>query len=62
MDSATYNTWQKIKSLSNKGISIYHCSNINEVRRVNELANAGYITVSWKTTLDVVFYIAGEIK
>lgn len=62
MDGAAYNTWNKLKILSKNGNNTYHCSDINEVRYINELVNAGYITVSWKTTLDVVFCIAGEIK
>lgn len=60
MDGAVYNTWNKLKSFSKSGINIYHCSNINEVRYINELVNAGYITVSWKTALDAVFYIGVE--
>ena len=62
MNSATYLVWEKIKSLTADGENTYHCRNIDDVRRINELINAGYITVSWKTTLDAVFCIAGETK
>ena len=62
MNSATYLVWDKIKTLAIDGTNTYHCRGIDDVRRINELANAGYITVSWKTTRDVVFYIAGETK
>ncbi len=62
MDSTTYHVWDKIKSLVTNGENIYHCTNNDDVRRINELANAGYITVSWKTDQDVAFCIAGETK
>lgn len=62
MNAATYNTWNKIKHLSKMGVSTYHCSSVDEVRCINALVNAGYITVSWKTSQDVVFCIAGEEK
>lgn len=60
MDAAVYDMWNRIKSLSQKGIDSYHCSNADDVKHINTLANAGYITVSWKTALDAVFCIAGE--
>lgn len=62
MNSATYLIWDKIKALAIDGTNIYHCHDIDDVRRINKLANAGYITVSWKTAQDAVFYIAGETK
>lgn len=62
MDAVIYDTWNKIKRLSKTGISTYHCSSVDEVRCINELVNAGYITVLWKTSRDVVFCIAGEEK
>lgn len=60
MNSTTYHVWDKIKSLAKNGSDNYHCSNVNEIRCINELVNAGYITVSWKTSLDAVFCITGE--
>ncbi len=62
MNSAAYLVWDKIKSLAADGTNIYHCSNIDDVCRINELVNAGYITVLWKTAQDAVFCIAGEAK
>lgn len=62
MDAAVYNTWDKIKRLAKTGDSTYHCLSIDEVRHINALVNAGYITVSWKTSQDAVFYIAWEEK
>ena len=62
MNAATYNTWDKVKHLAKAGNSTYHCSSVDEVRCINELVNAGYITVSWKTSQDAVFCIAGEVK
>lgn len=62
MNSATYLVWDKIKALAINGTNTYHCRDIDDVHRINELANAGYITVSWKTARDVVFCIAGETK
>ncbi len=62
MDGAVYNTWNRLKSFSQNGTNIYHCSGTNEVRYINALVNAGYITVTWKTALDAVFYIVGETK
>lgn len=60
MNSTTYCMWSKIKSLAQNEVNTYHCADLKEVRCINELANAGYITVSWKTSRDAVFYIAGE--
>lgn len=62
MNAATYNTWDKIKRLAKTGVSTYHCSSVDEVRCINELVNAGYITVSWKTSQDAAFCIAEEEK
>lgn len=62
MDAKTYDTWNKIKSIARNGCGTYHCADTNDKRCINELINAGYITVSWKTTLDAVFYIAGETE
>lgn len=62
MDSATYSVWNKLKALSANNINTYYCGDLDDVRRINELVNAGYITVSWKTARDVVFYIAEEAK
>lgn len=62
MNSATYLVWNKIKSLAADGKNTYHCSDTEDIRRINELINAGYITVSWRTSLDAVFYINGEVK
>lgn len=62
MNAATYNTWDKVKHLAKAGNFTYRCSSVDEVKCINELVNAGYITVSWKTSRDAVFYIAGEEK
>jgi len=62
MNAAAYNIWNKIKHLAQTGIFTYHGSSAGEIRCINELVNAGYITVSWKTSQDVVFCIAGEEK
>ncbi len=62
MDGVVYSTWNKLKFFSKNGTNAYHCSDTNEVRYINELVNAGYITVTWKTALDVVFCIVGEAK
>lgn len=62
MDAKTYVIWNKIKSIARNGSGTYHCADLNDKRRINDLINAGYITVSWKTTLDAAFCIAGETK
>lgn len=60
MDSRTYDVWNKIKSIAQNGTGIYHCSDMDDKRRINELIHAGFITVSWKTALDAVFHTAAE--
>lgn len=60
MDGKTYNIWNKMKSIAPNGSGVYHCADTDEKRCVYELANAGFITVLWKTALDAVFHIAGE--
>lgn len=62
MNSTTYHVWDNIKSLAENGTGIYHCSDARDIKCINELVNAGYITVSWKTTSDAVFYITGETE
>ena len=62
MNGATYRVWDKIKAIAVNGAGIYHCSDIEDIRRINELVNAGYITVSWNTSTDVAFCIAGETE
>ncbi|MDE6052193.1 MAG: hypothetical protein K2G55_00220 [Lachnospiraceae bacterium] len=61
MDVKTYDLWKKIKSIARNGSGIYHCTDMDDKRRVYELIHAGYITVSWKTSLDAAFHIAAEI-
>ena len=61
MDGKTYDIWKKLKSIAKNGAGVYHCADIDDKRRINELINAGYVTVSWKTSLDAVFHIGGEI-
>ncbi len=60
MDGRTYEVWNKIKSIAKNGTGTYHCEDMDDKRRINELINAGYITASWKTVLDVVFHTAVE--
>lgn len=60
LNGQTYNVWNEIKSIAKNGTGIYHCTDTDDIRRINELVNAGYITVSWKIALDAVFHIAVE--
>ena len=60
MDGRTYEVWNKIKSIARSGTGIYHCADTDDKRRINELINAGYITVSRKTAQDAVFHTAVE--
>lgn len=60
LNGKTYAVWNEIKSIAQNRTGIYHCTDINDKRCINELINAGYITVSWKTALDAVFHIAVE--
>ncbi len=62
MDSRTYDVWNKIKTIANNGTGMYHCADMNDKRRINELVNAGCITVSWKTALDAVFHTSVETE
>lgn len=60
MEGRTYEVWNKIKSIARNGTGIYHCADTDDKRRIHELINAGYITVSWKTAQDAVFHTAVE--
>lgn len=60
LNGKTYDVWNEIKYLAKNGTGMYHCTDIDDKRRINELVNAGYITVSWKTALDAVFHIDVE--
>ena len=54
MDGKTYDVWNKLKSTANT------CTDADDKRHINELINAGYITVSWKTSRDAFFHIPSE--
>lgn len=60
MDGKTYDVWNKLKSTANNGTGIYTCTDADDKRHINELINAGYITVSWKTSQDAFFHIPSE--
>lgn len=60
MNAKVYDVWKKMKSIAKNGTGIYHCADTADKHCVYELMNAGFITVSWETSLDAVFHIIGE--
>lgn len=62
MDVVVYRLWNKLKTISKSGTGTYHCSDKEDIKHINTLINAGYITVSWKTALDAVFHIVSETE